>query len=84
VVFYNQNAGDDIMSAFDGVYQWNSNTAMLGISKTKEKHNSFDSQNTCPYYAHQQKHPESSDGVPLLTNDQIMAQKSKQGIKCYF
>jgi len=42
------------MSAFDVVYQWNNNIAMLGISKTKEKHNSFDSQNTCPYYAHQQ------------------------------
>jgi len=42
------------MSAFDVVYQWNSNTAMLGISKTKQKHNSCDSQNTFQYYAHQQ------------------------------
>jgi hypothetical protein len=41
------------MPAFDVVYQWNNNTAMFGICKTKEKHNSCDSQNTCPYYAHQ-------------------------------
>jgi len=37
VVFSNWNASDDIMSGFDVVYQWNNNTAMLGISKTKGK-----------------------------------------------